>query len=50
VQRIIHAAYRDHRRIIQVPTLVSDHRRSRFNLLREGLYRFSRMIRLGLGV
>ncbi len=43
---IIYKAWRDRARIIEVPVRCSDSRRSHFNLVHEGLYRFYRLFRL----
>lgn len=48
VQQIIYWAYRDGCKIIQVPIRCIDERKSRFNLIHEGFYRFGRIFRLWL--
>jgi len=46
---IIYRSWRDGARIIEVPVRCSDTRKSHFNLIQEGIYRFHRLFRLWLG-
>ena len=46
VQWIVYLAYRDHLKITEVPLSCEDFRASRFNLIREGSYRFSHLFEL----
>ncbi len=43
---IIYRSWRDGAKIIEVPVRCSDARKSHFNLVREGIYRFCRLFRL----
>jgi hypothetical protein len=48
VQRLVYCAVRDGLQVVQVPVQCQDFRRSRFNLLHEGFYRFGHLFRLWL--
>ena len=46
VLNIIQAACRNGKKVIEIPVRCEDHRQSKFNIVREGLYRFAMLFRL----
>lgn len=46
VVEAVYKAFKDRRRIVQIPTNCDDRRKSKFNLLNEGLYRYYHLFRL----
>jgi glycosyltransferase involved in cell wall biosynthesis len=49
VVQILFRAFHDGKRIVEIPVNCMDTRKSRFNLIHEGLYKFSRLFRLSIG-
>lgn len=46
VLNIVYLAFRDKRKVIEIPVSCEDYRESRFNIIYEGLYRFYQLFRL----
>jgi hypothetical protein len=46
VLEIVYRAFHDKRKVIEIPVLCEDYRQSKFNIIREGFYRFYRLFRL----
>jgi glycosyltransferase involved in cell wall biosynthesis len=46
VLNIVYLAFRDTRKVIEIPVRCEDYRESRFNIIYEGLYRFYQLFRL----
>jgi glycosyltransferase involved in cell wall biosynthesis len=46
VLNIVYCAFRDKRKVIEIPVRCEDYRASRFNIISEGLYRFYQLFRL----
>jgi len=46
VLNIVYLAFRDKRKVIEIPVRCEDYRESRFNIVFEGLYRFRQLFRL----
>jgi len=46
VLNIVYLAFRDKRKVIEIPVQCEDYRESRFNIIFEGLYRFRQLFRL----
>lgn len=46
VLNIVYLAFRDKRKVIEIPVRCEDYRESRFNIIHEGLYRFYHLFRL----
>jgi glycosyltransferase involved in cell wall biosynthesis len=46
VLNIVYLAFRDKRKVIEIPVQCEDYRESRFNIVSEGLYRFQQLFRL----
>jgi len=46
VLNIVYLAFRDKRKVIEIPVQCEDYRQSRFNIISEGLYRFWQLFRL----
>jgi glycosyltransferase involved in cell wall biosynthesis len=46
VLNIVYLAFRDKRKVIEIPVQCEDYRQSRFNIISEGFYRFRQLFRL----
>ena len=49
VLNIVYLAFRDKRKVIEIPVSCEDYRESRFNIIHEGFYRFYQLFRLWYG-